>query len=137
MATTSASIDLSAPADRVWRLIGGFGSLPDWLPFIPESELAEGGRVRKLTSEGGDAIVERLEAFDEGERFYTYSFVHSPFPVTGYRSTLAVREAPPGCRVDWWGSFTPVGGTTDDEAIALFHGIYTNGLDALKKALGP
>ncbi|MFG1709503.1 SRPBCC family protein [Nonomuraea sp. M3C6] len=138
MATTSASIDLPVPAEQVWRLIGGFGSLPDWLPYIPASDLAEGGRVRRLTSKGGDVIVERLETFDERARTYTYSFVQSPFPVTGYRSTLAVREAPghPGCRVEWSGSFTPVGATTDDEAIALFHGIYADGLAALQQALG-
>ena len=64
MAQASATIDIPAPPDRVWQLIGGFGSLPDWLPYIPASELSEGGRVRRLTNPGGDTIVERLEAFD-------------------------------------------------------------------------
>ncbi|GJD67007.1 hypothetical protein MPEAHAMD_7206 [Methylobacterium frigidaeris] len=65
MATASASVDISAPASEVWQLIRGFGSLPDWLPYIPNSELHEGGRVRYLANPDGGVIVERLMAFDE------------------------------------------------------------------------
>ncbi|WSI35136.1 SRPBCC family protein [Streptomyces sp. NBC_01341] len=45
MATTSASVRIPVPPDRVWKLIGGFGSLPDWLPYIAGSELGEGERA--------------------------------------------------------------------------------------------
>lgn len=90
MATTTATIELPVPADRVWQLIGGFGSLPDWLPYIPTSEASEGGRVRTLTNEDGGVIVERLEAFDDAARTYSYSILQAPFPVTGYLSTIAV-----------------------------------------------
>ncbi|MEU6884938.1 SRPBCC family protein [Streptomyces viridosporus] len=135
MATTSATIDLPLPADRVWQLIGGFDSLPDWLPYIPESTLSEGGRVRSLTNEEGGVIVERLEAFDHRARTYSYSILRAPFPVTGYRSTLTVHEVPGGrSRVEWSGTFTPTG-AGEEEAITLFQGIYTEGLAALKKTL--
>jgi hypothetical protein len=137
MATTSTSIDLPVPPERVWELIGGFGSLPDWLPFIPASELEEGGRVRRLASEKGDVIVERLEAFDNQARTYTYSIIQAPFPVTDCRSTITVHRVPAAqaSRVEWSGTFTPAG-ATDDETIALFHGIYSDGLSALKQTLG-
>ncbi|MEU6041419.1 SRPBCC family protein [Actinomadura sp. NPDC047616] len=136
MATTTATIDLPVPAERVWQLIGGFGSLPDWLPYIPESTLSEGGRVRSLTNEEGGVIVERLEAFDNQARTYSYSILQSPFPVTGYRSTLTVHEVAGGqSRVEWSGTFTPAG-TSEEEAISLFHGIYTEGLAALRRTLG-
>ncbi|MGW4674811.1 SRPBCC family protein [Streptomyces sp. NPDC004324] len=136
MATTTASLDVPASPDRVWQLIGGFGSLPDWLPYIPAGELGEGGRVRTLTSEEGGVIVERLEAFDQRARTYTYSILRAPFPVTGYVSTLTVHETdrPDSARVEWSGSFTP-DGTGEAEAVALFHGIYTDGLAALHRTL--
>jgi hypothetical protein len=41
MAQVSVSIGVPALPDEVWHLIGGFGSLPDWLRFIPKSELSE------------------------------------------------------------------------------------------------
>ncbi|MGW4600129.1 SRPBCC family protein [Streptomyces sp. NPDC004457] len=134
MATTTASLDVPVPADRVWQLVGGFGSLPEWLPYIPGSDLGEGGRVRTLTNEEGGVIVERLEAFDDTARTYTYSIVRAPFPVTDYRSTLTVRETPDGARVEWSGTFTPAG-VPDQEAVDLFQGIYTDGLAALRRTL--
>ena len=133
MASTTASLDIPQSPDRVWRLIGGFGSLPDWLPYIPKSELGEGGRVRHLTNADGGVIVERLQSFDHDARTYSYAIEQAPFPVTGYLSTLtvhAVPGSPDTSRVEWSGSFTPTG-VTDTEAEELFHGIYTDGLAAL------
>ncbi|TDD45966.1 SRPBCC family protein [Nonomuraea terrae] len=137
MASTFASIDLPVSPDRVWRLIGGFDSLPDWLPFVTSSELGEGGRVRRLVTGQGDTIVERLETFDDQARTYSYSIVEGPFPVSAYHSTLAVHPADEGecCHVEWSGTFTP-DGAGEEEVVALFNRIYTDGLDALKRALG-
>ncbi|GAB7106794.1 SRPBCC family protein [Streptomyces phaeofaciens JCM 4814] len=136
MTAARVTLDVPWPADRVWQLIGGFGSLPDWLPYITESVPGEGGRLRTLTNAEGGVIVERLEAFDETARAYTYSITRAPFPVTGYRSTLQVVDrGVDGSRVEWSGTFTP-DGVTDAEATALFEGIYRDGLAALAERLG-
>ena len=133
MASTNVSMEIAAPADKVWQLIGGFNSLPDWLPYIPASELSEGGRVRSLANPSGEAIIERMEAFSEKERSYSYAILQAPFPVTGYLSTLRVRDGADGKSVvDWSGSFTS-DGVSDDEVIKLFHGIYHDGLTALQR----
>lgn len=136
MTQASATITLPVAPDRVWQLIGGFDSLPDWLPYIPKSELSEGGRVRRLVNPGGDTIVERLEAFDQSARSYTYSILEAPFPVTGYRSTLRVVgiDGDQASRVEWSGEFTPAG-VSDDDASRLFGGIYRDGLKALGATL--
>src|SRR5215472_9879858 len=89
-ADASASIDIPASPDQVWQLIGGFNSLPDWLPYILKSELHDSGRLRRLADRTGGQIVERLEAFDNAARSYSYSIVQSPFPVTRYLATLQV-----------------------------------------------
>src|SRR5580698_5566163 len=108
MAQASTSIDIPLPADQVWQLIGGFGSLPDWLPYIPKSELTEGGRVRHLANPNGAAIVERLIAFDNAARSYTYAILEAPFPVKDYQSTLkVVDQGGSACKVEWSGRFTP------------------------------
>lgn len=133
MASTIASITLPVAADRVWQLIGGFNALPDWLPYIPHSELSEGGRVRTLANPAGEAIVERLETFNDKERYYSYSILKAPFPARDYLATLRVTpQGDSASLVEWSGSFTPVG-VSEQEITQLFHGIYTDGLQALKE----
>ncbi|WP_109126053.1 SRPBCC family protein [Dyella sp. C11] len=136
MARAASSIDLPMSPDRVWSVVGGFGSLPDWLPYIPRSDLMDGGRVRHLTTEDGQTIVERLMAFDEQARRYTYHILKAPFPVADYYSTLKVSSTGAGksSRVEWEGEFTPVG-ITDQEATDLFKTIYDTGLKALAKTM--
>ncbi|WP_130932368.1 SRPBCC family protein [Pseudomonas sp. Sample_24] len=131
MATASAFIDIPASADQVWQLIGGFNSLPDWLPFIPQSELSEGGRVRSLQTADGAVVVERLQAFDNAARTYSYSILQAPFPATDYLATIKVEAQGQGARVTWSGRFEPVG-VSDEEVVALFTGIYQGGLEALR-----
>ncbi|MDQ0123345.1 hypothetical protein J2W17_002292 [Pseudomonas lini] len=131
MATASAFIDIPASADQVWQLIGGFNSLPDWLPFIPRSELSEGGRVRNLQTADGAVVVERLQAFDNAAKTYSYSILQAPFPATDYLATIRVEAQGQGARVTWSGRFAPVG-VSDEEVVALFTGIYQGGLEALR-----
>ena len=132
MATASANVRVPASADEVWKLVGGFQSLPDWLPFIASSESSEGGRLRTLTTGDGDVIVEKLQTFDEANRTYSYSIVQGPFPVTHYLATVQVATAgDKETLVTWSGSFTP-DGISDTEAEALFQGVYEGGLEALK-----
>jgi hypothetical protein len=131
MATASAFIDIPASADEVWQLIGGFDTLPNWLPFIPKSELSEGGRVRTLQTADGAVVVERLQTFDNAAKTYSYSIEQAPFPATDYLATLRVEAQGQGARVTWSGRFTAKG-VTDAEVEALFDGIYKGGLEALR-----
>ena len=131
MATASAVIDIPASADQVWQLIGGFNSLPDWLPMVTRSELSEGGRLRTLRTDDGTVIVERLETFDHAAKTYSSSRAQSPFPVKDYLATLSVEALGDGSRVRWSGLFTPVG-VSEVEAQELFKGVYQVGLTALR-----
>ena len=134
MAKASAFIELPVPVNTVWQLIGGFNSLPDWLPYIPKSELYEGGRVRHLVNPDGGVIIERLMSFDEKDRSYSYHILQAPFPAKDYYSTLRVRGSSDGLgsTVEWFGEFTPVD-VSDTEVSAIFQEIYEDGLAALKK----
>lgn len=131
MATASATIDIPASADQVWQLVGGFNTLPDWLPLITESTLSEGGRVRSLKTADGGVVIERLQTFDNAARTYSYSIEQAPFPATDYLATLKVEAQGQGARVTWSGRFTP-NGVSEEEVVTLFNGIYQGGLDALR-----
>lgn len=131
MVSASAVIEIPASADQVWQLVGGFNSLPDWLPMIVKSEAGEGGRLRHLQTQDGTVIVERLEVFDNAGKTYSYSITEGPFPVTDYLATVLVEAHGTGARVTWSGRFTPAG-ISEAEAQSLFTGVYQGGLDALR-----
>ena len=50
MAKVSMSTEFGVSADRLWSLIGGFNSLPDWHPAVEKSELENEGETRKLST---------------------------------------------------------------------------------------
>lgn len=133
MATASSVIEIPVSAYQVWQLVGGFNALPDWLPLIVKSEASEGGRLRHLETADGGVVVERMQSFDNVARTYSYTIEQSPFPVSAYLATLqveALTEA--SAKVTWSGVFTPAAGTTDAQVEALFAGVYSGGLEALR-----
>lgn len=137
MSKVSVSVTLAAPAERVWGMIGGFNSLPEWSGAIRSSELEQGGRVRRMLTRDGAVIVERLETFSENERYYSYSIVEAPLPVTNYHCTLKVIPVfgQQQCIVEWSSSFYTAP-ELEDEMNAAFALLYQGGLDSLKKTLG-
>jgi hypothetical protein len=137
MASVSMSINLNAPADEVWKLIGGFNALPDWHPAIVKSDLEEDGKVRRLELDGGAVIMERLEAHDDAARMYRYVITESPLPLEGYVAVIRVGEGEggQGTRVEWSSEFTP-SGVPEADAVELTRGIYQAGFDALATRFG-
>src|SRR5512134_3299283 len=93
MAKVSVSTKLPAPADKVWSLIGGWNTVPDWHPEVEKCETEQGGQVRRLQLTDGAEVTERLEKFDRNARTYTYSITASPLPFTDYRSTITASPA--------------------------------------------
>jgi len=132
MSSAKVTADLDVSANELWQLIGGFGSLPDWVPGLSQSQLADGGRVRHLHDPQGHTFVERLERYDSAAHSYSYSIVQSPIPVSNYLSTITVTPIN-GCKgshVQWSSVFTP-NGIGEKEAEGTFHGLYSAGLKAL------
>lgn len=133
MAKIKMKTDLNVAADEVWKLIGGFNTLPDWHPAIEKSELQEEGSMRRLSLAGGGTIVEKLERLDDSERVYTYSIIDSPLPVSNYTATICVKEDSEGKTTVEWSSEFEAKGAAENEAIDVIAGIYQAGFDNLKK----
>ncbi len=138
MASVDMTITLKAPAQKVWDLVGGFDTLPRWLPPVAKSEERKDGNVlhRHLSLHGGGIVVERLERRDDRARTYSYTIESSPLPVAGYRAEISVAEdGPQQCRVHWSSTFEPKGGSEAD-AVAAIRGVYQAGFDSLKGTFG-
>ena len=133
----------NVPAEKVWRLIAGFNTLPDYHSSIIASELHEGGAVRHITlsqAAGGGVVVERLVQFDEDEKTFSYriiDLVNCSLPFRNYQAR--VKLTPTGddsCRLDWGSQFDIEPGSSVSDAETLAREIYQGCYDGIGRVLG-
>jgi mxaD protein len=91
------SVDVAAPPDRAWALVGDPTSVPRWYPQYVRCEVE--GDVRRAWNVDGAELVERLTDRDDAER-YSYEIV-SGIPVRSYSATFQVLPAGGGSRIVW------------------------------------
>jgi Polyketide cyclase / dehydrase and lipid transport/Domain of unknown function (DUF4331) len=98
--TVAGSVDLAAPPDDVWSVIGQFNL--QWHPAVARARLiGEGvGQLRRLETRDGREIVERLEEFDETKRSYRYTLV-AGVPASHYAGVIDVRPKGSGSVAEW------------------------------------
>ncbi|MGD9958295.1 SRPBCC family protein [Nocardioides sp.] len=119
-------VDIAAPADVTWRVVGDPGAIAAWLPALAESRLE--GTTRFATLPDGSHSVEEVIRHSDAERSYSYVIVEAPLALEGYESTLAVHDAPGGSRVVWSAHFE-----ADDDLRSAIDGMYQNGLESLAR----
>ena len=140
------TITIAAPADKVWEASKNFNGLNTWHPALASDELVSGtnntaGAVRLLTLKGGGTIKEKLLSFDESGHRFRYAIVESVLPVSHYSSNFVVTAVGNDkTLVTWSGRFkrkneadNPADNESDKAATDAITGVYTSGLDNLKK----
>jgi len=144
--TVTKSIDISAPASKVWDIVKDFDALNRWHPAVAKDEIVEGknnvvGAVRVLTLGDGGTIREKLLGYDHNGRSMKYNILEGVLPVSSYESTITVEESGANAsKVTWSGDFkrkdtgaTPAAGADDATATSTMESVYQAGLDNLKK----
>lgn len=135
MTKVTVATKVVAPAEEVWRLVGGWNGLPAWHPAVETSVIEEGGHKRRLKLADGSEITEQLEKFDGEARTYTYSIVASPLPLSDYRSTITVKREGEKSTIEWSTTFKPLG-IAETELARSLEEFYQSGFDNLRKLLG-
>jgi len=142
------TIEINAPAHKVWKTVESFDSLNTWHPAVAKDEIIEGtnnsvGAVRLLTLKDGGTIKEKLLAVEPKAHKFRYAIVEGVLPVSGYTSTLTVASAGKGKSVvTWSGHFrrkdtgpNPADNANDKTATDTITAVYQAGLQNLKKML--
>ncbi|MEE3327902.1 MAG: SRPBCC family protein, partial [Myxococcota bacterium] len=84
----------SVSADEIWNLLRDFGGILKWNPDSLESVTVEGeglGSIRTITIPGGVSLQEKLEAFDDPGRSFSYSFTGKLLlPLENYLASMTV-----------------------------------------------
>ena len=133
---------LPFPAEKVWKLIAGFNSLPDFHASVPASRLEENGAVRYLTiseEAGGGIVVERLMQFDEDQMTFSYKIIgliESPLPLHKYQAWVDLDPIDEkSCKLSWSSKFHAMG-STREEAEEIIRIIYKGCYDGIERVLG-
>jgi hypothetical protein len=128
------TIEIKGDAAKVWSQAGAWCGLADWHPAIAKCEEKTEGekKMRTLTTKDGGVIKETMTK--SAETSYSYQIDESPLPVSNYKATFAVvadKKSKDGSSVVWTADFDPKGNA--DDAKKVIDGIFSSGLDALKK----
>lgn len=145
----SESIEINAPPDKVWKVIGDFHDM-SWLPGV-EKTTGEGGNTpdeakREIVLKGGATVDEELYKYSAAEHTYSYRIDKvdvKVLPVNNYSSTISVLPADGGkSTVEWRGAFyrgymnnDPPPELDDEAAMKAVSGLYRSGLENLKKEI--
>ncbi len=135
------SVNINAPAAKVWDKISKFSDLGAWHPAVAKTEITYGvdgkkGAKRTLTLQDGGKINEQLTAYNSKNKMMSYIIVDSVLPVTAYASTLHVyTNGADKSVVVWEGSFLPKAPADEKTASDTMGGVYDGGLNNLKKIL--
>jgi Polyketide cyclase / dehydrase and lipid transport/Domain of unknown function (DUF4331) len=132
--TVVDSVELAAPPDDVWSVIGQFSL--QWHPAVARARLiGEGvGQLRRLETRDGREIVERLAEVNNTKRSYRYTLV-SGVPASHYAGVIDVRPKGGGSVAEWRVEF--LANNQPDIAVrTMVSRLVETGLGSLKTRFG-
>lgn len=143
---TQQVVEINAPADKVWKVIGNFQDA-SWIPIVEKTEGTGDNNkdaTRKLTLKGGGTVEEVLDVYDAAGMTYHYRITNvdvKVLPVNNYSSKITVKDEGNGkSAVTWWGAFyrgypnnDPPPELSDEAAVKAVDGLYKTSLESLKE----
>ncbi len=92
------TIDVDAPPDVAWSVVGDVAAVPKW--FAKYVECSIDGDIRTLRSAEGAELVERLLERDDAARTYAYTVIAGP-PLKSHWASFSVTPSDGGSTIVW------------------------------------
>ena len=136
MGSVAVEKEIAGEVGKVWALMSDFGNLRAWNSEIESCEVeGEGVGAVRTFSMGGITIKERLEAWDEATKSYSYSITEGPIPAKNYLAKVVLEDLGGTRTKVLWTSDFDAEGASEDDLIKLFEGIYSAGIAAVEKTV--
>ncbi len=142
------TVDIAAPPDAVWKLVGNFAGFASWNPMVAKCVADKGNAVdslRQVTLTNGAELHDSMDFYDPKNLTYTYRLMNQDvqkFPVSFYSATITLKPAAGGTHVEWIGNFyrgdtqnDPPENLGDDAAETAMRTFFHAGLEGLKQAV--
>ena len=101
------TVEINAPADKVWEVIKDFDGIARWNPALSKSEgtsANQPGEKRTLTFANGEQLVEDLDSYDAAGHEYSYRMGKEnvkALPASSYSAVLKLTPAGAGSTLEW------------------------------------
>ncbi len=134
---------IEAPIEKVWSLIRDFNGMPNWHPFIRDSEIEAAlpsdavGCVRSFHLANGGHLREQLLSLSDRDHECIYCILESPLPVTGYVAGYRLLPVTEGQRtfIDWWAEFEVSAADSDQVVDQVQNGTFRRAFQAIAEHL--
>lgn len=145
--TAEQTIEIAAPADTVWEVLGNPATLADWHPDVAGATMeGEGpGSKRIVEFKSGGTVtdgIDRIEADAKEIRWRLSQEDIEVVPVSYYTNSVKIEPAGDGSSVTWNASFFRADTTnepqekfSDEAAVAAMEAYIQNGLGGLKESV--
>lgn len=134
---------ISAPVEKVWKIMRDFNGLATYHPAIKNS-IIEGadqsekiGSIRHLTLADSGFVREELLMFEDKKYTFAYSILESSLPIENY--TACVKLTPSSTNkqtiCEWWADFDVVNADRDEIVELIATGVFKAGFMAVAEKI--
>ena len=137
MAQAKIVENIAVPAHRVFAQLGNFAGVKPGPGLEAVEYDGEGVGMTRTMKLANGTVVERLDAYDEAARSWTYAIINedSPLPFANYSATVQILDnGDETSTVNWVGTFD-ARGVGEAQAVKLACAIYTNAIKGARTVL--
>lgn len=125
----SKQIEVRAPADETWALVGDLNAMGR---LAGAEKVEVNGMHRDCTFANGAVQHEEISDFSADRRSYRYSIEGSPLPVRNNRGRFEVRAADAGSVIVWDAEFEALDPAQEPAVAAMWEGAMGQVLGVMK-----
>ena len=126
------TLQVSAPADRAWAVIGDLTVMGE---LTGATEVKVEGMTRVCTFPGGAVQHERISDYSPDQRSYRYAIEDGPLPVKNNQGSFAVKAADTDSVIVWEAEFEPMDPSQEQEMSEMWEGAMEQVLAGVKERI--
>ena len=126
------TLQVSAPADRAWAVIGDLTVMGE---LAGATEVKVEGMTRVCTFPDGAVQHERISDYSPDQRSYRYAIEDGPLPVKNNQGSFAVKAAGADSVIVWEAEFEPMDPSQEQAMSEMWDGAMDQVLAAVKERI--
>ena len=114
------TIDVAAPPEAAWRVLGDLASVDRWIPDLVKVEVD--GMSRRCTFADGHVQHEEIVDYSPATHSFRYT-IDGGLPVSDNHGRFSIEPAGAGARVVWESGFAPLDPAAGAELSRMWQGV--------------